>query len=346
MDIQIVKEKIDLLTLVELAGGKPHKRSGGWSCCCPIHNGDNETAFSVYPSHDGMKWKCFSGPCGGGDVIDFVMAWQKIDFARALHYLNGETGIDPAEMAQLAAEREAWAAREKATQDELAEHTLAWLQEEQTWSMYESALEESAEGQRLWEQAGVPRVWQLLWHLGYSPDSQFYVHKTGEYHHTPTLVIPVFGSGWKIVNIKHRLLNPPVTGDKYRYQFGGLPVRPWLANPDLAEGEGTNLVICEGEKKAMVVYQAIDNIKTQVLGIGGKNAELRGQLAGYAARVPHVYVMLDPDATRQAEDVCRMFGERGRLVELPDKADDLIIKYNLDSLALWRIVKQSRKVGA
>jgi hypothetical protein len=346
VDIRDVKDKTDLLTLVELAGGKPHKRCGGWSCACPIHNGDNETAFSIYPTKDGMKWKCFSGPCGGGDAIDFVMAWQHLDLHRALQYLNGETGIDPVEMARLAAEREAWAAQEKASQAELAEHTLAWLQEEQTWSVYESALEESSEAQRLWEEAGVPRVWQLLWHLGYSPDSQFYVHQTKAYHHTPTLVIPVFAAGWKICNIKHRLLVPPVTGDKYRYQFSGLPVHPWLANPDLPEGEGTNLVICEGEKKAMVTYQCIDKTTTQVLGIGGKNAELQGQLVNYAAKVPHVYVVLDPDATEQAEDVCRIFGDKGRLVDLPAKIDDLILQYHLDSHALWRIVKQSRRVCA
>jgi hypothetical protein len=344
MDIRDVKDKTDLLTLVEQAGARLHKRSAGWSCACPIHGGDNETAFSIYPTKDGLRWKCFTNTCGGGDVIDFVMAWQKLDFVRALQYLTGETGVDKERMAQLAAERQAWAVQEHENQAALAADTLKRIQDERPWEQYELALEESPEGQKLWEDAGVPRVWQLLWHLGYSPDSQFFVRKEGTYHHTPTLVIPVWEVGWKIVNIKHRLLVPPSTGDKYRYQFGGLPVRPWLADPDLANEKAECLVVCEGEKKAMVAYQCIDKGCIQVVGIGGKKAEQRGLLAVYAAAAHRVYVILDPDATDEAEQMCRELGDKARLVDLPGKVDDLILQYHLTSHALWSIVKQSRKV--
>jgi hypothetical protein len=39
-------------------------------------------------------WKCFHGDCGGGDVIDFMMRSENIDFKTAISRLDGRTKID------------------------------------------------------------------------------------------------------------------------------------------------------------------------------------------------------------------------------------------------------------
>jgi DNA primase len=39
-------------------------------CTCPIHKGDNQTAFT-WNYMNGL-WYCFTGDCGGGDIFDFI----------------------------------------------------------------------------------------------------------------------------------------------------------------------------------------------------------------------------------------------------------------------------------
>ena len=39
-------------------------------CCCPLHGGDNPTAFTW--NYENGLWYCFTGDCGGGDVFDFI----------------------------------------------------------------------------------------------------------------------------------------------------------------------------------------------------------------------------------------------------------------------------------
>jgi len=47
---------------------------------CPVHGGDNPTAFRVHL--DRGIWRCFTA-CGGGDVVDLVRALERCSFAQA-----------------------------------------------------------------------------------------------------------------------------------------------------------------------------------------------------------------------------------------------------------------------
>lgn len=57
---------------------------------CPIHGGDNPTAFTV----DTRKqlWHCFTGCANGGDIFDLVKALDQISFSKALAYLEQRAG--------------------------------------------------------------------------------------------------------------------------------------------------------------------------------------------------------------------------------------------------------------
>ncbi len=93
LNLDPVFERADLVSLVERAGGKPRRSGKGYACACPLHGGDNDTAFSIYTS-DGddnrPMWHCFTGCQAGGDAITFVQHWQRLEFAEAVEWLAND----------------------------------------------------------------------------------------------------------------------------------------------------------------------------------------------------------------------------------------------------------------
>ena len=88
----LVKEKLDI---VELIGETVQLRKAGttWKGLCPFH-GEKTPSFTVTPTRE--TWKCFG--CGrGGDIFNFVMERDGVDFATALRSLAGRAGIELSE---------------------------------------------------------------------------------------------------------------------------------------------------------------------------------------------------------------------------------------------------------
>ena len=50
-------------------------------CACPIHNGDNPTAFVI---NEDFLWSCHTGGCGAGDVFTFIELMEDMDFPKAV----------------------------------------------------------------------------------------------------------------------------------------------------------------------------------------------------------------------------------------------------------------------
>jgi DNA primase len=87
-----VKQKLDL---VELIGESVQLRKAGASFkgLCPFH-GEKTPSFIVTPARE--TWKCFG--CGkGGDVFNFVMEREGIDFPEALRRLAARAGVEISE---------------------------------------------------------------------------------------------------------------------------------------------------------------------------------------------------------------------------------------------------------
>jgi DNA primase len=87
-----VKQKINL---VDLIGESVQLRKAGASYkgLCPFHN-EKTPSFTVTPGRD--SWKCFG--CGrGGDVFNFVMECDSIDFPEALRRLAQRAGVELSE---------------------------------------------------------------------------------------------------------------------------------------------------------------------------------------------------------------------------------------------------------
>lgn len=238
---------------------------------------------------------------------------------------------DPQTLLRMAAQREASLKREI----EAAQAVVKELQEAQTWLRYHMQL--TGEARRLWEQRGIPPFFQDYWGLGYEPDRVIFAN--GSEYHTPTLTIPIFETLTKnLTNIRHRLLKPPTPGDKYRPERKGLPAPLFVADYELPIKN--RVMIVEGEIKSMVTYITADDPNLQVVGVPGKNMP-DWMYAKFDGADP-LYLCFDPDAIKEAKAAAMRLGkERCRLIELPDKIDDLILHHGLGKGWMTGVLNQA-----
>jgi len=346
-DILSIIEQTDLLALVESAGVALHdKGRGRWRSCCPLHNGRDASAFSIIESSDGrLRWTCYSGDCGSGDAIDFVMKWRGLDFVGACRYLGGDLQVDPEAVRKMAEERRKRAELEYRAARARLEKAIADLQSAKVWEAYHANLEESPDLRALWRFRGVPDAWQDVWRLGYARDFTVWEpDDTGGWKaawNSPSLAIPVFRPGWKIATIRHRLLQPKEPNDKYRPDRSSLPSFPFLGNPE-AGLQGPVLVV-EGEIKAMVSYITADDPKLQVIGIPGKRQFVN--FLNLLAEAEPVYILPDPDGEDFGLRLAQALGTgRCRLIRLRVKVDDAIVNGVLDRASFRRLMQFAPKM--
>jgi hypothetical protein len=95
LDLSVLLSKVRLDELAQHAGTKLHRSGGELRGTCPLHKGNNSTAFSVYndPSYH-QRWRCYTKCDAGGDAIDFVQRWQGLDFMAAVKYLAEYAGLE------------------------------------------------------------------------------------------------------------------------------------------------------------------------------------------------------------------------------------------------------------
>jgi len=331
-----VIERSSLLEIVEKAGAHLHRSNGEYRSACPLHGGDNKTAFSLYQSSGKWKWKCYSKDCGGGDVIDFVAAWQHIDPKAAYEWLGGAQRITPEQARALAEERAARAAAFANQKREEYEKALADLRKARSWEIYCANREGSEAARGLWRNRGIPNDWQTYWSLGYDPD--FVYKHDDQLYHSASLTIPIFNGGDQPFNIRHRLLTPIDPQDKYRPDRPGLKALPFVADPVKLDDTPRALVV-EGEIKAMVSYLWLYDDAFQVYGVPGKSSfgDLAQRLQGR-----ETWILFDPDAGDKAKDAARQVD--GRMIELPMKIDDALNGGVLFQSDLRRLMAMARKV--
>jgi DNA primase len=99
--IDEIKARIDIVDLVSET--VQLRRSGkSYTGFCPFHSNTRTPAFAVFP--DTGTWRCF-GQCNeGGDIFNYVMKKENLDFAEALQMLADKAGVElqprsPAEQA-------------------------------------------------------------------------------------------------------------------------------------------------------------------------------------------------------------------------------------------------------
>ena len=326
-----IKNDCDLITIAELAGARFHRAGDEWRSSCPLHGGDNSSAFAVY--NDGKTWTCFTHDCGTGDVISFVEKWKGYDFQQACEWLGGDNKTDTAdiEKARIASieKRLERIEQKQAEQEKIIEE----IQKKQNWILYNETLEDNPNYQTIWEAQGIPQSWQSFWQLGYC--ERFTARSDNQVFSSPSLTIPIFVKD-KVMNIRHRLLKPLNPKDKYRPERPGLSAFPFYANPSVMY-EPEYILYVEGEKKAMVTFLTLDSDKWQVIGIPGKNQWKKevDKLDG-----KRVITLLDPDALEHSIEFSKAVD--GYYIDLPYKIDDLIIEMELGKMDLQKFLRTAR----
>ena len=331
-NVDVIIQNANLRELVERAGGEVDNHG---RCACPLHGGTDTNAFSVFHKDGRDYWKCFSGDCGGGDVITFVQKWQGVNFKDACAFLGGDIVSDPVAMEKSAAERLEKAKAEHEETRLKVEARRAELQVAQIHLHYHQNMKQW--GIDAWLERGIDESFQGFWYLGSCDDKQ--INYKGTEYHTPTLTIPIMAQDYSVLNIKHRLMKPPKPNDKYRPEREGLGAfPPFLAYPELGYDGGVIWVI-EGEIKAMVTATITPDSNWQFIGVPGKTefGKLTNQLTG-----KNVIVVPDLGAESEAVQFCKAV--HGRYIKLPDKIDDLIVASGYDADWLMSIEKQTRRI--
>jgi hypothetical protein len=324
-DFDTIKSAFNLRDEVIRVLGAPSQQARSYNIHpCPFHAEQTEGAFHVYDEN----YYCFS--CGeGGDVLDWF-AWAK---NRSLAEIMKEHKLDLTPEQLVERKQEIVAIKLEAKQKADAEYqdALNKLWRTEAWIKYHDNL--NAERRQLWRKRGVPDVWQNLWQLGYA-ENFYYTSNVGRAI-SDTMTIPLISVGGQVNNVRHRLLNA-IDGDKYRPEFAGLRAHPFICDTDTEKAE--NIIVCEGEIKAMVTYITLDTPGWQVVGIPSKSM-MNKTIEGLAGR-KNVVVIPDPDGR---EDVLETYRRAGaRVLPVPMKIDDLIIEYGLGKAWLTNSIKQAR----
>ncbi len=331
IDTTTIKQNITILDV--LKNHPVHRVGHEWRCACPIHAGKDINAFSIYDN--GTRWKCFSGDCGSGDVIAFVMAHQQIDFIRAVEYLGGGSKITPEEARQLAEARVIQTKAELEEKQREYEEAVRDLSQAQAWEAFHANLDNSRRS--YYRMRGIPDEWQNFWKLGYNP--AFSAQTESGRIITPSLTIPIFDSGWEIKNIRHRLINPFKPTDKYRPHNYGLPTFPFMCDPDMGWDTDT-ILFWEGEFKVMTLKILMNLSHVQCVGLPGKN-QWRKMVD--RAKGKRVYIGFDPGSEKDAVEFAKACGGAG-VIALSRKVDDAIVNYDLDTQWARSLLNTARPI--
>lgn len=284
-----------------------------------FQRGPNEWSSSVCP-------KCGTGMHRGGyDVGDRFRMFSDGKprcYCRQCGYTDFADSDDP-KFVITDDMRAAWivSALEREHQaKEDAEKAIDALRREQLWLRYNETID--AFGRAWWYRKGVPDYLISTLLLGYCPSKTIW-HNGAEYT-TPSATIPVFAPGWELVNLRHRLINPPEPNDKYRPDRAGLPAALYLTNPE-DEPSGECLLV-EGEIKSIVVYDRLDMPALCIVGIPGKSPAFK--MLDILSKCDRIHIILDPDAAGRAYKIAEYLGrKRARIVTLPVKPDDFFTMY-------------------
>ena len=344
-DIKYLKSQIDLRLEVEKDLGPPSKRGANeWTFRCPFHDERTVGGFHVYTD----RYRCFS--CGEiGDIFDWRQKIHNQPLVDAIKFYGGDKGMDRDAVLKFAAERAENAAKELEQKIHQAQSALADLRSAQVWLKYHENLLNNNNARAIWRGRGIPDFWQEWWKLGYCENYALWrKDDNGEFEkwwESPTISIPIWGHDWEIYNVKHRLLRPPETGDKYIQEKRHVPSYSFIANDEVKKG---TLLLLEGEIKAMVTFITIDDIKLQVAGL--PTATPSEDCLKIFDDYEPICVCLDPDAYEARKGgspiqklIDKLGEERVRIIWIPTKIDDAILTGDLDKWKLKSLMRSARK---
>jgi hypothetical protein len=315
---------------------------------CPVCGGRDRL-------HVNEKKGWFCRKCTGekfGDLGDFTALAFGWTLKETLKQFNLDRRATPAEIEAMETKRKAAQIEAMAEEAAKQEQVHQRLTDCGDWWHYYQNIEKYPEARAMWNKRGLSDTWIDYYRLGYNPGREF--TSGDEKFISASLTIPYFrpvfkqhpegGANvtWKVIGLQHRLLadNPP--GGKYRPHFAGAGKHLFFADLHERQSAPVDVLIVEGEAKAMVTWSSLWDGDTclypiSVIGIPGKG--WREDWLDTFRKADRVTIILDPDATDSARKLEKAIGERARVILLPDKIDDLITMGVLDGFKLIEMLE-------
>jgi DNA primase len=269
VDVQVLRERINLAALVEQDLGQPVRREGRWfKWTCPFHADGKTPSLGVANN----RWKCFG--CGrSGDAIDWIREREGLSFREACQQLGA---------------MELAAASNPTTQAEPA----AWSMPSATWQERAQAVVSSCQP-ALWSDVGArARAWLnrrglsdgtlRSWRLGFNPRDQ----KIAGLWVPRGIVIPCLVAG----RVWYLKLRRAAGQPKYTQVRSG---QVTLFGADTLLGRDT-AVVTEGEFDAMLLYQEAGDL-VGVVTLGSAATRLPDAWVPYLLGVRRLLVAYDAD---------------------------------------------------
>ncbi len=310
-----------------LAGRVSHVRRASnkeYSSSCPqcggsVHqNGEAPDRFRMFVDDHPTAW---CRRCNYLYFPDMADGYQKPDMTR---------------LEQWRADQE----RRELERKRSAELALANLRHAETWRRYYEALDLTP-GRAYWRTRGVPDAWQDYWALGWADNHWTFTLDDGSTRAVSAATIPLFDAQWEVLNVKHRLIDPPAGNGKYRAEISGQPAQPFLCNPT-ATLTGPVLAV-EGEVKSMICAVTLDGTELPIIGLPGSTPA--PHIIAMLKDAERVTLVLDPGAEKAAHDLASAIGRRKcRVLIPPAKIDDMLLASHMTAYDLKMLLKQARAV--
>jgi len=95
LNLEPLLDRLDLIDLAEQAGATFRSPNGkDQRSTCPLHQGDNPTAFSIHVDQGRQYYRCYTNTdCGSGDAIEFIARWKSLEFGDAVRWAADYAGL-------------------------------------------------------------------------------------------------------------------------------------------------------------------------------------------------------------------------------------------------------------
>jgi DNA primase len=157
--IDEIRNRLDIVDII--SESVKLRRSGkNYTGFCPFHANTRTPAFVVFP--DSGSWRCF-GECNeGGDIFQYVMKKEGVDFKEALKMLADRAGIQLEPLTP-----------QKKEQSEREDHLRKLLEEAIIFYRHQLIDSEPGKLARIYlrEKRGIKPETEEMWELGYAPKS-------------------------------------------------------------------------------------------------------------------------------------------------------------------------------
>lgn len=291
--------------------------------------------WGVSPKRTGNEWHSACPQCGGRDR--FIIFPNGGFFCRVCGckgWLDDDSKNFKPDPTLLAKWQEDTAARDAERQKEIAER-LTQLQTQAERNAYLLGRDDERRhiAKHYFNGEGISDWAIKHYQLGYVPDLTV---KVGDLvYYLPAYTIPIKDPKTQdVINMQYRLADPPAGIGKYR-QATGLPAASFYAD-DRTTGD---VIVCEGAKKAIVIYEFTE-ANIQLVGLPGcmPGQKLIDQLKEF----DRVWVWLDPGAERAAQRIADQL-DHARIIRTSQKPDDAIRLGNLTVDELRRLCDEARR---